>query len=107
MSARESKLASGWERGAASQLGGRKEQQDRWSIFSSPRPEGVLAIIADGMGGHLDGALGAQTVVDIARVLSRNHRNRSMPTRPPPSAACASACTTPSTPNRKRRAAPW
>ncbi|MGB2680049.1 MAG: protein phosphatase 2C domain-containing protein [Candidatus Competibacter sp.] len=67
MSARESKLASGWERGAASQLGGRKEQQDRWSIFSSPRPEGVLAIIADGMGGHLDGALGAQTVVDIAR----------------------------------------
>ena len=67
MSARESSLASGWERGAASQLGGRKEQQDRWNLFSPPRPDGLLAVIADGMGGHLDGALGAQTVADVAR----------------------------------------
>lgn len=68
MSARESNPASGWwEQGAASQLGGRKEQQDRWSIFSLPQSEGSLAVIADGMGGHLDGALGAQIVIDVAR----------------------------------------
>ncbi|MBL8258974.1 MAG: serine/threonine-protein phosphatase [Candidatus Competibacteraceae bacterium] len=72
MSARESDLASGWERGAASQLGGRKEQQDRWSLFSPPRPDGLLAVLADGMGGHLDGALGAQTVADVARRFVRD-----------------------------------
>ncbi|MBL8251477.1 MAG: serine/threonine-protein phosphatase [Candidatus Competibacter sp.] len=67
MSARASNLASGWERGAASQLGGRKEQQDRWSLLSPAGSDSLLAIIADGMGGHLEGALGAQIVVDTAR----------------------------------------
>jgi PPM family protein phosphatase len=56
-----------WDRGAASELGARHEQQDCWGIFQSPDQRGLLAILADGMGGHLDGALGAQLVVDEAR----------------------------------------
>lgn len=56
-----------WNQGAASELGARTEQQDRWGIFQSPDQQGLLAILADGMGGHLDGALGAQIVIDEAR----------------------------------------
>lgn len=56
-----------WNQGAASELGARSEQQDRWGIFQSPDQQGLLAILADGMGGHLDGALGAQIVIDEAR----------------------------------------
>lgn len=56
-----------WEKGAASQLGGRHEQQDRWGLFQPHDREGLLAIVADGMGGHLEGALGAQIVIDTAR----------------------------------------
>lgn len=56
-----------WNQGAASELGARPEQQDRWGIFQSPDRRGLLAILADGMGGHLDGALGAQIVIDEAR----------------------------------------
>lgn len=56
-----------WERGAASHLGGRHEQQDRWGFFQPHGQEGLLAIVADGMGGHLEGALGAQIAIDIAR----------------------------------------
>lgn len=56
-----------WNQGGASEVGARPEQQDRWGIFQSPDQQGLLAILADGMGGHLDGALGAQIVIDEAR----------------------------------------
>ncbi len=56
-----------WERGVASHLGGRSEQQDRWGFFQPHSQEGLLAIVADGMGGHREGALGAQIAIDIAR----------------------------------------
>lgn len=61
-----------WNRGAASQLGGRSEQQDRWGIFPAPDQQGLLTLVADGMGGHLDGALGAQVVIDTARTYLQN-----------------------------------
>ena len=49
--------------GGASALGGRNEQQDRWSVFPDPAGKGLLAVVADGMGGHRDGALAAEMVM--------------------------------------------
>jgi serine/threonine protein phosphatase PrpC len=72
VTARETRPSPKWDRGAASQQGGRHEQQDRWGVFQTPDQEGLLAIVADGMGGHLDGALGAQIVIDVARNFAQN-----------------------------------
>lgn len=58
--------------GGASQQGGRHEQQDRWAVLQTPDQKGLLAILADGMGGHVGGALGAQIVIDVASDLIRN-----------------------------------
>ncbi len=60
-----------WEWGGASQLGGRHEQQDRWGVFTTPPGDGLLAVVADGLGGHRDGALGAQAVMDAAATVVR------------------------------------
>ena len=46
-------------------VGGRKEQQDRVEILWSDAA--CLVVLADGMGGHIDGALAAQTAIDSAR----------------------------------------
>lgn len=49
---------------AAQHQGDRKEQQDRVAILPHARLRGtVLAVLADGMGGHAGGALAAEQVV--------------------------------------------
>lgn len=52
----------------AQHQGDRKEQQDRVAIVPHSRVKGVvLAIVADGMGGHTGGVLAAEQVVHTAR----------------------------------------
>lgn len=52
----------------AQHQGDRKEQQDRVAILAHPRRRSVvLAVLADGMGGHSGGALAAEQVVHTAR----------------------------------------
>ncbi len=89
MTRHSSNRTHSWDRGAASELGARHEQQDRWGIFQSPDQEGLLAILADGMGGHLDGALGAQLVVDEAR---KFFQDPAAPLRADPLAALEQLC---------------
>ncbi|WP_341679416.1 protein phosphatase 2C domain-containing protein [Niveibacterium sp. SC-1] len=48
--------------------GDRKEQQDRVGLFPHPtRPGMLLAVLADGMGGHSGGAMAAEQVVIKAK----------------------------------------
>ena len=44
-------------------VGGRDDNQDRARIVASPHA--VLMIVSDGMGGHSDGALAAETAVNV------------------------------------------
>ncbi len=57
----------GWRAAGASHQGGRAEQQDRWALFTSADGAGLLAVLADGLGGHGGGAQAAQQVIDTAR----------------------------------------
>lgn len=51
----------------AQHQGDRKEQQDRVSLIPHPKGGGVvLAVVADGMGGHTGGVLAAQQVIHTA-----------------------------------------
>ncbi|MFA9440728.1 PP2C family serine/threonine-protein phosphatase [Uliginosibacterium sp. sgz301328] len=53
---------------AAMHQGDRNEQQDRVSIFPHPNKPGcLLAVLADGMGGHSGGAIAAEQVLLKAR----------------------------------------
>lgn len=55
-----------WLIHAGTSIGGRKEQQDRLSLLTSPEQDQHLLILADGAGGHSNGARAAQIVVDFA-----------------------------------------
>ncbi len=51
----------------AQHIGDRQEQQDRVAVFSHPKTKGaLLAVVADGMGGHTGGALAAEQVLHAA-----------------------------------------
>jgi len=54
-----------YETGVANHLGNRNSNQDRFDIVETD--EGVLLVLADGMGGHFGGDVAAQALVDIAR----------------------------------------
>jgi serine/threonine protein phosphatase PrpC len=52
----------------AQHIGDRDEQQDRVGLFTHPTLKGtVMAVVADGMGGHTGGALAAEQVVHSAK----------------------------------------
>jgi serine/threonine protein phosphatase PrpC len=55
-----------WLIEAASDIGGRSEQQDRSAVFYDAATRAHLVVLADGMGGHARGAAAAQTLLDIA-----------------------------------------
>jgi serine/threonine protein phosphatase PrpC len=56
-----------WHFSMASDIGGRSEQQDCLEMLSSDSGDRYLVVVADGMGGHRDGALAARTVIETAR----------------------------------------
>jgi len=52
----------------AQHIGDRSEQQDRVGLFAHPTQKGtLLAVLADGMGGHTGGALAAEQVIQSAK----------------------------------------
>lgn len=52
----------------AQHIGDRSEQQDRAAVFVHPRRRDVMmAVVADGMGGHSGGAIAAEQVLHKAR----------------------------------------
>lgn len=54
---------------SAQHIGDRREQQDRLAIMQHPKNKRVImAVVADGMGGHTGGALAAEQVVHTSRM---------------------------------------
>jgi serine/threonine protein phosphatase PrpC len=65
------------EAGTGQHIGDRAEQQDRLIIIPSKREPGVvLAVVADGMGGHTGGAMAAQQVVSTAQQIFENYSTK-------------------------------
>jgi len=65
------------EAGTGQHIGDRAEQQDRLIIIPSKREPGVvLAVVADGMGGHTGGAMAAQQVISTTQQLFENFSTR-------------------------------
>jgi serine/threonine protein phosphatase PrpC len=62
------------ETAQATRLGNRRENQDRAAILIGDTQ--VLLVVADGMGGHADGAAAAQTAVDSLSLGFKNLRGR-------------------------------
>ena len=58
-------MAGQLETACYADIGARGEQQDRVAVFA--REEQRLLVLADGLGGHADGAMAAQAVIDVAR----------------------------------------
>jgi serine/threonine protein phosphatase PrpC len=57
----------------ADHIGDRSEQQDRVAILTSPRhPQGVLAVVSDGMGGRTGGRMAADQVISTVTNLFRD-----------------------------------
>ena len=57
-------MALGIETCVGRHIGDRKEQQDRVSIIAHPEyPGTIMAVLADGMGGHSGGAMAAEQVM--------------------------------------------
>lgn len=58
----------------AHHLGDRPDQQDRVALLAHPRHRGtVMAVLADGMGGHSGGAVAAEQVLHQARQTLERH----------------------------------
>jgi serine/threonine protein phosphatase PrpC len=65
------------EAGTGQHIGDRAEQQDRLIIIPSKKEPGVvLAVVADGMGGHTGGAMAAQQVVSTAQQIFENYSSK-------------------------------
>jgi serine/threonine protein phosphatase PrpC len=56
-----------WSYDLASRLGNRADQQDRVAVLDCPDQICSLAVLADGLGGHSDGAIAAQEIINTAR----------------------------------------
>lgn len=58
------------EAGTGQHIGNRAEQQDRTALFAAPLAPGyMLAVLADGMGGHTGGTIAAEQVIYTAKQL--------------------------------------
>jgi serine/threonine protein phosphatase PrpC len=61
----------------AEHIGDRAEQQDRVAVVASPRhPQGLLAIVTDGMGGRTGGRMAADQVIATATNVFRDMGER-------------------------------